>query len=208
MTASTCRRCGTCCRGSGPTLHLADLPLVRAGHLGLDQLLTLRAGEMVHDQIRGTLRPLASEIIKLRWQADGHTCLFYQADPVGCANYGHRPLECRLLDCRNTAPLAAMYEQERLTRAHLLPPESALGQLVADHEAQCALATAISLRRQALSGNQAAARELAGLLDYDAAVRDAVAERMPASGGTLELLFGRPLKIVLEFPPNRVGAPL
>lgn len=61
-----CRRCGTCCEKGGPSLHLADKPLVVDGQIPARCLFTLRKGERVRDNVAGTLVPLEREIVKIR----------------------------------------------------------------------------------------------------------------------------------------------
>jgi hypothetical protein len=64
-TPAACRRCGRCCRLGGPALHAADLPLLRSGRLALADLVTLRRGEGVTDNVTGRVGPTPAELVKL-----------------------------------------------------------------------------------------------------------------------------------------------
>lgn len=199
MAAPTCDRCGRCCRAGGPALHAADLPLVGSRGdrvLTYAHLFTLRRGEPAHDQVQGRLLPLDEEMVKLKAAGDPDwTCVFYQEAGHGCAIYAHRPLECRLLSCKDTAPLAAAYAQDRLGRADILPPGSALADLAAEHEARCPVPELSRLLAAARSGDAAAAQAAADMLAYDRAFRAALVDKgLPAD--VLPFLLGRPLDVV------------
>lgn len=70
---SSCKRCGQCCRLGGPVLHRDDLSLLDRFDapakgtvpFGMADLVTLRTGELVRDDVIGTLTPLESECVKL-----------------------------------------------------------------------------------------------------------------------------------------------
>ena len=70
---SSCKRCGQCCRLGGPVLHRDDLSLLDrldapakgTVPFGMADLVTLRTGELVRDDVIGTLTPLESECVKL-----------------------------------------------------------------------------------------------------------------------------------------------
>ena len=70
---SSCKRCGQCCRLGGPVLHrddvslldLLDAPAKEGVAFGLADLVTLREGELVRDDVIGTLSPLEGECVKI-----------------------------------------------------------------------------------------------------------------------------------------------
>jgi hypothetical protein len=199
VTAPLCDRCGRCCRQGGPALHAEDLPLVRDKVLAYADLFTLRRGEPARDQFQDRLLPLEHELVKLKGDGEPTWACIFLADPAGCGIYPSRPLECRLLSCRDTAPLAAAYAQGRLTRAHILAPGSALAQLALEHEARCPVPELAAHLAAARAGDSAAARDAAravsDLLAYDRAFRAALVEKgLPAD--ILPFLLGRPLDIV------------
>lgn len=191
-----CERCGECCKAGGPALHLADRELFERGVLGYEHVYTLRAGEVVHEQVRGGLVRLETEMIKVKGIGGGvggqWTCGFYRAE-AGCEVYEDRPVECRALKCWDTADLEMMYMQERLTRRDLIDPGSALGQVVADHERMCPVGRLWDLAA-ALDAEEAdAAREVLSLVRYDESMRQAFMHKAQVGPEYLDLFFGRPL---------------
>lgn len=139
-----CRRCGTCCRKGGPALHVQDLSLFQGPDaLDLSLVVTLRPGELVHDQPKGRLLPLEAEVLKLRGGPDpgtglgtgGWACVMLDEATNTCTLYERRPAECRALSCQDTAALAAMYDRDRLARADLLPAGHGLLAVLAEHDA-------------------------------------------------------------------------
>ena len=67
---SSCKRCGQCCRLGGPVLHRDDLSLLDRFDapakgtvpFGMADLVTLRTGELVRDDVIGTLTPLEANV--------------------------------------------------------------------------------------------------------------------------------------------------
>lgn len=187
-----CSRCGECCRKGGPALHREDLPLLRTpGGPDLADLVTLRAGEPALDQVRGRLEPLETEIVKLRGRDGTWTCLFFRDGDAACAIYAARPLECRVLSCRDTRELARVYAQDRLTRADILPPGHPLLELVAEHERRCPVS---GFARLLESGAPEDRRSRAAMLAWDREVRLLVGEKSGMDPAILDFLFGRPLE--------------
>lgn len=186
-----CARCGECCRRGGPALHREDLPLLhRTPGLALTDLLTLRAGEPALDQPAGRLAPLAEEIVKLRGVSETWVCLFYRDQDHACAIYGQRPLECRVLSCRDTGPLERIYDRDRLARRDILPDGHPLLELIEEHERRCSVARLAQL----LAGRAAQDREEArAMLAWDRELRRLVPEKTGLDPETLLFLFGRPL---------------
>ncbi|WP_029896259.1 YkgJ family cysteine cluster protein [Desulfohalovibrio reitneri] len=199
---SECQRCGECCKQGGPALHREDLDLVESGPVGLAHLLTLRAGEPAFDQVAGAVAPLAGEIVKLAPAPGGAwTCRFYVGE-AGCSIYRNRPLECRLLDCRDPSALAAAYDRDRLVRADLLEPDSALAELVRAHQETCPVERALELGRRARTGESAARRELEAMCGADQAFRQGLTARAPEAEAWLGFLFGRELERVVRRAMN------
>lgn len=188
---ASCRRCGTCCRAGGPALHRADLPLFDAGPLALADCVTLRRGDFVTDNVAGGVGPSPGELIKLRPGPDGRACRFFTL-PAACAVHDRRPAECRALFCDAPEALAAMYQQDRLTRADLLPPESPLAELVRHHEAATDLARLHALCRQALAGDDAAREQVLAAVRFDAAFRELLPARAGVPAAALLFYLGRP----------------
>jgi Fe-S-cluster containining protein len=200
-----CRRCGTCCQKGGPALHTADMHLLEGpGALSLSVVVTLRAGELAYDQLKGRLLPLESEVLKLRGPGSanseritggsGWACPLLLQPDNACALYERRPAECRSLSCLDTAPLAAMYETDRLARADLLPAGHGLLAVMAEHEALVPVARIAPLAAALCAGGQEsldAQEELVRMALADRAFRTGLAERANIGPEFHEFFLGR-----------------
>lgn len=196
----TCRRCGQCCLKGGPALHAEDAGLV-PGTLALSRLCTFRAGEMAYDQPVGRVLPLAQEIIKIKGLGDGRSaglggwaCVLYDGRARACRIHSRRPAECSALFCEDTRALAAMYHQDRLTRAGLLGDgHPALG-VMAEHEALVPIGRIGELGETLRAGGEGAAeaaRELVAMAETDAAFRRLFAERIGIGPEYHDFFLGR-----------------
>ena len=132
-----CRQCGTCCRKGGPTLGREDIDLVRQGHIRHDQLITIRQGEMGYNPATTKLEPVPVELLKIRGQGSGWTCLFLAEANNGCTIYAHRPTTCRILECRQPEALLATIYQNTLRRADLINPNDPILDEIDRHERAC-----------------------------------------------------------------------
>lgn len=189
-----CERCGSCCLKGGPALHAKDLRLFEEGVLDYRQVYTLRAGELVQEQIKGGLAPLRAEIVKIAGVGDNRwTCVVYDNDEHACTIYDERPEECRTFNCWAPEDLEEMYEKDRLTRADIVPQGSALAQLIAEHEAEVPYAELEPLAYAFQDGDEQAGEQLVDKIIWDAAFRSAFAEKTEATPEEMNFLFGRPL---------------
>ena len=195
-----CKRCGTCCEKGGPSLHQEDRFLVENGSIPATCLYTIRRGEMARDDIRGSLAPLAEEIVKIKGQGGKWTCLFYDRQTRGCRIYEHRPLECRVLNCRDTGPIEKIYNKGRLTRRDLLATVAGLWDLIEEHEQRCSYAQLGAWVREGTLENDVLRQEEAILetLRYDAHVRQLAVEKGRLNAELLAFVFGRPLTETLR----------
>ena len=179
-------------------LHQEDLALVKEGVLPPAALVTLRAGELARDDVRGTLAPLPEEAIKLAGSDGLWSCLYLDAVSCRCSIYAERPAQCRAQCCEDASALAAMYEQKRLTRADALPQlHPDWPALAGVHEAECAWARLAPLALRAHRDAEAG-RVLLEAVRFDHAFRDLAAERAAVPIAALPLLFGRPLRALLS----------
>ena len=178
-------------------LHREDAPLL-GSVLPPAALVTLRAGELARDDVRGALAPLPGEAIKLAGSGGLWSCLYLDAASGRCSIYAWRPAQCRALLCGDASVLAAMYERERLTRSEALPllhPDWL--PLAEAHEAECAWARLAPLALRA-GRDAGAVRELLEAVRFDHAYREVVMERAAVPADALSLLFGRPLRALLS----------
>lgn len=186
-----CIRCGTCCQGSTPSLHPEDITLVDQGVIALGDLVTLRSGEVVYDNIQGKVRELTEELVKVREQDESQACLFYGLQGAGCGIYDNRPLQCRILECWNPEKLIGLFESRKIKRTELIADDG-MAELVAAHEGRASLSR---LKRLLLSHSEENNREaeIVDLVNYDLHFREFLTDKLSLSAGETVFYFGRPL---------------
>lgn len=117
-TRPRCLRCGRCCKNAGPTLYAEDLELLRQGLIPGDQLRVIPAGTEVHDHRADQRRVLERDCVTLR-PAAGGWCALYDPAQQACTIHEHRPLQCRVQRCWDTAEAEALAQRPGLAE---LPP--------------------------------------------------------------------------------------
>jgi len=195
---TTCRRCGVCCRKGGPTLHGEDLALVRAGHLPLANLITIRRGELAHNPLTDRIEPVTRELVKIRGAGNEWCCCYYDAATKGCSIYGNRPVACGVLKCWQPEESLALVGRDLLSRLDILAGDDPLRSLVLEHERLCPCPDMGEVEKSLASQGENCLRSLERQVNIDLAFRDRVVEkqRLPL---TLEtFLFGRPLFLLLQ----------
>lgn len=221
MSGTFCERCGRCCRSGGAALHRADiLRMLTENSVARpylpENVVTFRRGELAHDQVTERLAPLTEELIKLRGVSENDwCCCFFDGAENACTVYETRPEECRVLSCRNIAPLAAMYDKERLTRKELLDvvfvgalaaagvtlPAGAsvahIAALIDQHEDACSYEKAAQILSSRPLGSRFVPPALQELLRLDDAFREVFCERTGIPASWNDFLFGRRLAITL-----------
>ncbi|MBI9080412.1 MAG: YkgJ family cysteine cluster protein [Pseudodesulfovibrio sp.] len=193
-----CSRCGDCCRNGGPALHDEDLPLIQDGTIPLTSIVTLRPGERAYDQPAQKIMPLDSEILKIKGRDGKWTCIFYSPEGHACGVYNTRPIECKVLFCRDIEPLANMYNKGRLTRADLLPEGHPLLELIAEHDEKCGPMRMEELGMAARQGDAEAGKALQEMVIFDMEIRRLVPEKAGMPPEMTDFLFGRPLRVLLR----------
>ncbi len=186
-----CIRCGTCCQGSTPSLHPEDITLIDQGVIALGDLVTLRSGEVVYDNIQGKVRELTEELVKVREQDESQGCLFYDPRGAGCGIYDNRPLQCRTLECWNPEKLIGLFESRKINRTELIG-DDAMNELVAAHEERASVSR---LKTLLLSHSEENNREgdIVDLVNYDLHFREFLAGKLSLGAGETVFYFGRPL---------------
>lgn len=201
MNATSCRRCGTCCRQGGPALHLEDQELVTSGKIPLQDLFTIRRGEPAYDNVTGIIAPAVTDIVKIKGApSGGDICRFYESDAKGCGIYGDRPAECRVLQCWDTRGIQAFYCCRRLERRHLLAKAAGIWELVQDHQQRCDYGEVAELadRMKRVSSSEEPHNKLLELIRYDASLRQVTIQRAGWNPELLPFLFGRPLSFTIQ----------
>lgn len=194
-----CKKCGTCCEKSGPTLHIEDKYLVSKGVLPPSNLVTLRIGEMVYDPREEKHVPLENEIIKISGKDSDWECLFYENQEKTCSIYKTRPVECRLLKCWDTKPVLSIMNKNLLSREMLFGKIEGLYDLVKDHDEKCSHIKLKELLLEFEKDNTTETLEkLKEIILYDINIREIVREKQKAAGAMENLLFGRPFTKTIE----------
>lgn len=197
----SCRRCGICCSKGGPALHSEDLEKVVSGKIPLKSLFTIREGEPAYDNILGKVSPAASDIIKIKSAADNDsTCLYLDTDRLCCTIYEHRSLECRLMACWDTRPIIEVYQEDRLTREHILTRFAGLSDLITEHQQRCNYQRVSQWADIIKKGNPPTEiiENLLALIRYDLSLRKVTVERTHLDTEMLDFLFGRPLSVTIR----------
>ncbi len=120
MKKIECKQCGTCCIKGGPVLHSDDLPLLTKKVIQPDQLVVIRQGEPAYNPTSDAVEPASCEMLKIQGKAGSWQCLFYDAALKSCTIHDSRPLECRVLQCRDTTAILAVSGQDCLQRQDIL----------------------------------------------------------------------------------------
>jgi len=198
-----CRRCGTCCKKGGPTLHTEDRVLVEKGRIPLASLFTIRQGEPFFDNIRGGIHSAATDIIKIKNRS--RQCSFYSSAEKSCSIYDCRPLECRALQCWDTAEIERIYADNRLTRKDLLEGIEGLWDLVGDHQRRCSYEKLYAYRKGNGCGSGELEKAILEMIRYDDSLRRLVVQKTEMQEKMLEFLLGRPLTDTIGMFGLRLG---
>jgi len=195
-----CIRCGTCCLKGGPALHEEDKDILLAGHIGREQLITIRKGELAFSPLSGKLEPVQKELVKIAGKGKGWSCCCYDTGTASCAIYIHRPLECRLLKCWDTEQLLSVIGKDTIVRADILSPDDPIMRYVEIHETKCSLQSAEDLISVLLKNkdNPEALKKMSALIHEDLAIRSRAIAEFGLSVEAELFIFGRPLFKILN----------
>ncbi len=189
-----CIRCGTCCKKGGPSFHLEDKVLIEKGIILSKYLYTIREGELCYDNVKESILPAASDIIKIKGQKDSITCIFFNEKENECTIYDNRPLECRALKCWDTREIERIYSKNRLTRKDLISTIEGLWDLVEDHQRRCSYET-LKFFIDALNKDKKdeALKGIFDIIEYDAQIRELVVQKGDLDPEMTDFIFGRPI---------------
>ena len=196
-----CERCGTCCLKGGPALHIEDQKLLLQNFIDRESLITIRKGEPVISLEDRKTECIKTELVKLKGKGAKWSCVFYDQDDTSCSIYKHRPLECVLLKCWDTAELTAIAGKNLLSRYDIIPSHEPVIDYIQRHETECSLESIEHLlsKQNGLFDKNTLA-ELSELVNKDLVLRS---ESLAHLNFTLDLelfYFGRPLfKILSQF---------
>ncbi len=190
-----CKRCGTCCKKGPPTLHIQDIPYIKTGKISFTNLITLRIGEFVYENVCNKIISLDRELVKLKTKQNSTECIFLKENR--CSIYEFRPIECRKLKCWDIDEFTNFYTRDRITRFSLIPENSAMGEIIKEHERKTDVKNFMELlSRFKITKDRYIKNKLEEIISYDITIRDYIQEKTGARD-ELAFLFGRPLKELL-----------
>ena len=196
-----CERCGTCCKKGGPALHDEDKKLLEQKYIDRESLITIRKGEPIFSLGEKKAEWAENEIVKLKGISAEWTCIYYEPGTSTCSNYQHRPLECNLLKCWDTAELEAIVGKKLLNRVNIISENEAVMNYILRHEKECSLKVLSQLNRKSqvtIDNNLLA--ELTKLVNKDLAIRSEVLSDLNLTLDLELFYFGRPVfKILSQF---------
>lgn len=189
-----CIRCGECCAGSSPTLHVQDLPLIKHSLIKKTHLYTIRKGELVRDNVHDdALVIVPQEMIKVKEKrGDAGGCVFYDEEAGACNIYEHRPVQCAALKCWDTAEFLKVYAGRKLERKEVVENEI-LSKLADEHERRCSYATLRRHVKRIEKEGEGAVESVLELLRYDYEFRQFISKNLDLNPEEMPLYFGRPL---------------
>ena len=150
--------------------------------------------------LSGRPEPIEKELIKIAGKGKGWVCCFYDEKESSCAIYRHRPLECRLLKCWDTAQLLSVIGKDTLARTDILSEDDPIMRYIETHEQECSITMAEELISALLEKNDdpESLAKLTALVHQDLAIRSRAISEFGLSLEAELFLFGRPLFKVLS----------
>jgi Fe-S-cluster containining protein len=188
-----CVRCGECCKRGSPTLNHEDLDFIRQGILKVEQLYTLRKGEIGYSPIDDEPIRLPEERIKIKEKKGSGQCNFYDNSEGACTIYKDRPLQCRALECWNPKSYERAFSGEMLCRRDTVSQDQEINRLIDEHDRKCPFTEIEGLLKRAGKGSDDAMKSLIDMLRYDYYLRALMVEKAAVNPDRLDFLFGRPL---------------
>jgi len=189
-----CSRCGTCCKKGGPCFHLEDKILIEKGIILSKYLYTIREHELCYDNVKDSILPATSDIIKIKSQKESLACIFFNEKKNECTVYDNRPLECRALKCWDTRKIEKIYSKNRLTRKDLISTIEGLWDLIGDHQKRCSyekLTLFIDILKK--DKKDKALKGILDIIKYDAQIRELVVQKGGLDPEMTYFIFGRPI---------------
>ncbi len=199
---TSCKNCGTCCKKGGPALHVKDDFLFKENILRVEDILTVRIGELVRDDMKNVIVPLPNELIKVApafgARPDDWTCRFLTANNH-CFLHGRHPAECRALFCKEPESLMQLKNEERLDRKKICEITKSPAwwvELIESHEEQVTYAKLAEWAHHIETEEECKSKFISAL-EYDRSFRDLVVEKNAAPIEVINFLFGRPLMLTM-----------
>ncbi|MGL1930224.1 MAG: YkgJ family cysteine cluster protein [Desulfotalea sp.] len=190
---TSCNRCGKCCQEGGPALHERDLILVKNGKISVDNLITIRKGELVINPAKGGLQPASTELLKIKGKGKKWICHYYNDVEKGCGIYEMRPQACDVLKCWDTDAILNLMEKDVLTRFDIVDTDSDLYAAMLEHEEKCPCPDMLILSKQGKNIGPEAQKKLEDLVRDDLQFRTKQVKAHALQLDDELFYFGRPI---------------
>ncbi len=129
-----CKRCGKCCQEGGPALHSQDLDLVKGGQISIENLITIRKGELANNPVTGKVQAIKKELVKIKGTGKNWNCTYFMVDGLECSIYANRPLSCRTLKCWAPDELLKLVGKDTLTRMDIVADGDPIAMKIEEHD--------------------------------------------------------------------------
>jgi Fe-S-cluster containining protein len=184
-----CKRCGTCCEKGGPALHSQDLPLIEKGLLSIEDLITIRKGELAHHPVTNRIEPVKTEFLKIKGSKGSWACTFYDKNGSGCTIYDHRPFSCSVLKCWDTEASLKLAGKDLLSRLDIVKENNPMRERLIAHEVLFPLPDLKALSRP----TKKTVKKLERICNKDITYRIKVVGELHLSLEQELFYFGRPI---------------
>ncbi|MBF0469297.1 MAG: YkgJ family cysteine cluster protein [Desulfamplus sp.] len=188
-----CKRCGTCCENGGPALHGQDLPLIEKGLLSIEYLITIRKGELAHDPVTDTIKPVKNEFLKIKGTKGSWACAFYDKNKKGCARYDNRPISCGVLKCWDTKESLGLAGKDLVSRLDIVKENSPMRERMITHELLCPLPDMNAILRTVSRPSRKTVKKLELISNKDITYRMKAVDEFNLSVEQELFYFGRPV---------------
>lgn len=172
--------------------------MVRGGRLPLENLITIRRGELAHNPLSGIIEPVLSELVKIRGTGQEWCCCYYEPASKGCSIYGNRPLACGVLKCWQPEETLALVGRDLLSRLDILDADDPLRPLVLEYERLCPCPDMGEVEKTLSGQAENILPSLEEQVNADLAFRDKVVKECNLPLPLELFLFGRPLFQLLQ----------
>jgi hypothetical protein len=176
------------------------MKILLAGHIKHESLITIRKGELAFFPLRGRPEPIEKEHVKIAGKGKGWVCCFYDEKESSCTIYAHRPLECRVLKCWDTAQLLSVIGKDTLARTDILSKDDPMLKFIEIHEKECPPQIAEDLTSELMKkqNDPGLIAKLTALVHQDLALRSRAVSAFGLSVEAELFYFGRPLFKILS----------
>jgi Fe-S-cluster containining protein len=166
--------------------------LLDEGHIQWSDLYTIRADEVVWDNIKEELKTTEEELIKIREKEDAGGCRFYDENSRSCRIYSHRPAQCRALSCWDTRQFMEVYARPKASRRTVIQ-DRIIFELIEAHRQRCAYRQVTEALARIEDEGEPALEALLEVLRFDEHIRSFVSRKLHVGRDRMDFLFGRPL---------------